>query len=167
MTQEQKFDLVERIPNSNVEIRRYHECYLADVVVKADYQSAGNMGFRPLVTYISRNNIAMTAPVIQEPKNDSWIVSFVMPAGLKLEDLPAPADSQVSIRRVTEHIAAAITFSGITTESKVKKVEAELRAGLAHTKFSPIGEIRIGRFDPPWKPGFMRKNEVILEVKEN
>ena len=85
MTEEQKFDVIKRLPNSEVEIRRYHECALADVVVNADYQNAGSMGFRPLVTYISRNNIAMTAPVIQEPKDTSWIVSFVMPDGMKIE----------------------------------------------------------------------------------
>ncbi len=164
MTEEQKFDLVQRIPNSKVEIRRYHECMLADVVVNADYQNAGNLGFRPLVSYISRNNIAMTSPVIQEPKENSWIVSFVMPAGMKLEDLPMPSDSKVSLRKVNEHTAAAITFSGVTSESKVKEKEAELRSVLENANLISKGPIRIARFDPPWKPGFMRKNEVILEL---
>ncbi len=165
MTEQQKYDLVERLPGSSVEIRKYHTCVLADVVVQADYQNAGNMGFRPLVTYISRNNIAMTAPFIQEPKMHSWVVSFVMPDGMNEKDLPIPADSRVALRTVQEHFAAALTFSGITTENKVKAKEAELRSALAAANISSKGQVRIARFDPPWKPVFMRKNEVILEIE--
>ncbi|MFM9141606.1 MAG: heme-binding protein, partial [Actinomycetota bacterium] len=53
MTERQKFDLVNRI--GNLEIRRYHPCVMADVIVDASYNNAANMGFRPLVTYISQN----------------------------------------------------------------------------------------------------------------
>lgn len=164
MTEEQKFDLVKVLPNTKVEIRRYHECSVAEVVVKADYQNAGNIGFRPLVTYISRSNIAMTAPVIQQLINDSWIVSFVMPAGMKIDDLPIPSDSKVVLRQVPEHLAAALTFSGVSTEAKVMKMETELRTALKNANITTTGAIQIARFDPPWKPGFMRKNEVILEI---
>jgi hypothetical protein len=119
-----------------------------------------------LVTYISRNNIAMTAPVIQQPNQNSWTVSFVMPAGMKMENLPIPSDTKITLRTVPEHIAAALAFSGVTTEAKIKKMEAQLRADLAAANLRPIGAIKIARFDPPWKPGFMRKNEVILEITE-
>ena len=89
MTERQKFDLVKKIAGSKVEIRRYHPCVMADVIVEAPYSQAPSLGFRPLVTYISKNNIAMTAPVLQESTDlSSWIISFVMPAEMKLEDLP-------------------------------------------------------------------------------
>ena len=165
MTEEQKYDVVRQLPNSNVEIRRYHECVMADVVVNAHYQNAGNMGFRPLVTYISRNNIAMTAPVVQEQKAaESWIVSFVMPAGTRLEDLPIPSNSEVKLRTIPQHEAAALRFSGVTSESKVASKEKELRQVLKRENIQPTGQIRIARFDPPWKPGFMRHNEVIFPI---
>ena len=164
MTAEQKFDLIQRLPDSKVEIRRYHECTLADVVVDANYASAGNIGFRPLISYISKNNIAMTAPVIQEPSANTWTVSFVMPEGMSLESLPMPGDSKVKLRHVPAHTAAALSFSGVTTESKVKKMESELREALRKSNLISVGAIRIARFDPPWKPGFMRRNEVILEI---
>lgn len=167
MTAEQKFDLIKQLPHSKVEIRRYHECTLADVIVNADYTDAGSIGFRPLISYISKNNIAMTAPVIQEPTANSWTVSFVMPEGMSLETLPIPADSKVKLRHVPAHTAAALAFSGVTTESKVKKMESELREALKSSNLISIGAIRIARFDPPWKPGFMRKNEVILEIQSD
>ena len=107
----------------------------------------------------------MTAPVIQEAKLSSWIVSFVMPARMTLDQLPLPADARVKLRTLPEHFAAAITFSGVTSEKKVKEKEEELRSALKLAQMATKGSIRIARFDPPWKPSFMRKNEVIVEIE--
>jgi hypothetical protein len=165
MTERQKFDLVKRI--DNIEIRSYHQCVMADVIVDASYMNAANLGFRPLVTYISQNQIAMTAPVLQEQLHtNSWVVSFVMPDGMKLDDLPLPKNQNVTLRKVNEHTAAALGFSGMTTEAKLHQKEAELRTGLANAQLSPTGPLRIARFDPPWKPGFLRHNEVIIPIQE-
>ena len=163
MTERQKFDLVKRI--DDIEIRRYHQCVMADVIVDASYANAGNLGFRPLVTYISQNQIAMTAPVLQEQLHtNSWVVSFVMPDGMKLENLPLPKNQGVTLRTVKEHTCAVLGFSGMTTENKLHEKEAELRTAMSEAKLSPVGPMRIARFDPPWKPGFMRHNEVIIPI---
>lgn len=149
----------------DVEIRQYLPCVMADVIVKSDYERAGNIGFRPLVTYISQNNIAMTAPVIQEQNtNSSWVVSFVMPADMTLAQLPIPKNSNVTLRQVQEHYAAALVFKGITTWRKIKEKEAELREVLAREGIQASGQLKIARFDPPWKPGFMRHNEVVIPI---
>ena len=164
MTEQQKFDVVERI--GSVEIRRYHPVVLADVEVEADYSSAGNIGFGPLVRYISQNNIAMTAPVVQEPTTaGSWIVSFVMPDGMSLDSMPRPAGSRVSLRNSPEHFAAALKFSGHTSTARVTDKERQLRAVLAENGIAVNGPVRIARFDPPWKPGFLRHNEVVLPIE--
>ena len=163
MTEQQKYDVVERI--GRVEIRRYHPCVMADVDVNADYSTAGSIGFGPLVRYISQNNIAMTAPVVQEPSaRGSWIVSFVMPDGMSLESMPRPAGSSVSLRESPEFMAAALRFSGTTSTSNVTAKEKELRAVLAEKGIAVNGTLRIARFDPPWKPGFLRHNEVVLPI---
>ena len=167
MTERQKFDLIKKIPNTKVEIRRYHSCVMADVLVEAPFAEAGNIGFRPLVTYISQNNIAMTAPVLQESSDSrSWTVSFVMPAEMTLNDLPTPRNSKVALRTIPVQLSAALPFSGLTSTAKIQIKEAELRAALAKEGFTPVGALRIARFDPPWKPGFMRYNEVILDIKD-
>ena len=163
MTERQKFDLVKKI--ENVEIRRYHACVMADVIVDATYSNAGNIGFRPLVTYISQNQIAMTAPVLQEQLHtSSWVVSFVMPEGMTLDQLPLPKNQSVTLRTVKEHTAAALSFSGMTTEEKIHQKESELRAVIENAKLTATGPMRIARFDPPWKPGFLRHNEVIIPI---
>lgn len=163
MTEQQKFDVVQQI--GRAELRRYHACVMADVTVHAAYRYAANLGFRPLVTYISQSSIAMTAPVVQEQQDQhSWIVSFVMPAGLHVADLPVPKDADVRLRSIDEHLAAALAFSGVTTESKVRAKESELRAILGREQLQPSGPMRLARFDPPWKPGFLRHNEVVIPV---
>lgn len=163
MTERRKFDLVKKI--GDFEIRKYHPCVMAYVVVNSGYQNAGNIGFRPLVTYISQNQIAMTAPVVLEEKSeDSWVVSFVMPAEMKLADLPLPKNSKVTLRQVPEHHAASLSFSGLTPLNKITEKEKALRNLLAHEGLTPIGPIQIARFDPPWKPSFMRHNEVIIPI---
>jgi hypothetical protein len=163
VTEQQEFTVIDRI--GSVEIRRYAPCVVADVDVRADFERAGNIGFGPLVSFISRNNIAMTAPVVIEPSpTDSWIVSFVMPAGATVRDLPIPQDSRVALREVSEHVAAALRFSGFTSETRVAAKERELRAALAEANVTVEGPLRIARFDPPWKPGFLRHNEVVLPV---
>ena len=165
MTERQKFDFVKKIPRTKVEIRRYHPCVIADVLIEAPYSQAASLGFRPLVTYISQNNIAMTAPVLQESTDSrSWIISFVMPEGMTVADLPNPQSSKVTLRTLAEQLAAVLPFTGITTTSKIQEKESELRLALTNESLTPIGTLRIARFDPPWKPGFLRYNEVILDL---
>ncbi len=165
MTERQKFDFVKKIPRTKVEMRRYHPCVIADVLVEAEYSQAASLGFRPLVTYISQNNIAMTAPVLQESTDlRSWIISFVMPEGMTVADLPNPQSSKVTLRTLAEQLAAVLPFTGITTTSKIQEKESELRLALTNESLTPIGTLRIARFDPPWKPGFLRYNEVILDL---
>jgi hypothetical protein len=166
MAERQKFDLVKKIPRTKVEIRRYHPCVIADVIVEAPYSQAASLGFRPLVTYISQNKIAMTAPVLQESTDSrSWIISFVMPAEMTLRDLPNPQNSKVRLRTLSEQLSAVLAFTGLAPSSKIQEKELELRAALAKESLTPIGALRIARFDPPWKPGFLRYNEVILDLK--
>ena len=59
----------------------------------------------------------------------------------------------------------SLAFNGITTAAKVQEKNVELRSALTKEGLTPIGALRIARFDPPWKPGILRYNEVILDIK--
>jgi hypothetical protein len=108
----------------------------------------------------------MTAPVLQESTDSrSWIISFVMPAEMTLRDLPNPQNSKVRLRTLSEQLSAVLAFTGLAPSSKIQEKELELRAAFAKESLTPIGALRIARFDPPWKPGFLRYNEVILDLK--
>ena len=163
MTEQQKYTLVKKL--ENLEIRKYQKCTMATVEINADYESASLLGFRPLVTYISQNNIAMTAPVLQQKtKSDSWLVSFVMPEKMKLSDLPLSPNLNIKLHEVEEYVAAVLTFKGVTSKQKIREKESELRELVNKYKLNSFGEILVARFDPPWKPGFLRHNEVIIRL---
>jgi hypothetical protein len=181
MTEEQKYLVEQKFPK--FEVRRYEACVFADVTVTGDFESAGNVGFRPLIGYISGNNkpnskIAMTAPVVQEPvskiamtspvlqqsSGQENIVSFVMPAGMTIDALPIPSSSKVSLREVPEQLLAVSRFSGRWTHTVYIRYVAELESSIAESGFTPNGSPRFARFDPPWTPWFMRRNEIQIPI---
>lgn len=164
MTQHQKYRLIRKY--EGCELREYLPCVIADVIVDADRDSAQNLGFRPLFEYISQNKIAMTAPVLQEEVADhQWRISFVMPASMEISELPIPTNSTVTLRNMDTHFAAAIKFSGRTTEKTLQPYENLLRQAIETIGLEVIGSVRIARFDPPWKLPMSRHNEMIIPVK--
>ena len=162
MTERQKYEVIQI--NDGIEIRRYLPYVAADVIINEDYDKASSLGFRPLANYIFSNNISMTAPVIVEEKSpESWQVSFVMPHGSKLSDMPTPANN-VKLRGEQEEICAAIKFNGNTSKNRIKKYEEKLLSYLKVQNIQKSGQLRIARFDPPWKPGVIRHNELIQPI---
>ncbi len=155
-----------------IEIRHYPAYVLVQVKEGGDFESAGSRGFRPLFNYIAGFNansqkIAMTAPVLQEPLAESThAVSFVMPADFTLESLPAPSQLGVTIVPVAEHFAAAIKFSGSWNSQRFEDKGKELLAAVKNAGLETIGSIYWARFDPPFKPGFMKHNEVLIKIEE-
>ena len=167
MTQRQEFKVLRTY--KDFEVREYMPCVLAEVKIVADYASAGTMAFGSLFQYISKGNkgaeqIAMTAPVIAAQKADTseWLVSFVMPAGSTLADMPDPNDSRVVLRELGSEICIAASFRGRATEELAQRKEADLRAAAARESIAISDETRICRFDPPLKPGILQYNEVVI-----
>ena len=167
MTQRQEFKVLRTY--KDFELREYLPCVLAEVKIAADYASAGTMAFGSLFQYISKGNkssqqIAMTAPVIAAQKTDTneWFVSFVMPAGSTLADMPDPNDSRVVLRELGSEICIAASFRGRATEELAQRKEADLRAAAAKENITVSDGTRICRFDPPIKPGVLQYNEIVI-----
>ena len=170
MTERQKFTVTQRY--DGFEVREYLPCSLAEVKVSADYSSAGSLAFRSLFGYISQGNkrsekIAMTAPVISAQKAekaaaDEWFVSFVMPAGSTVANMPDPNDPRVVLRQLDAESCIAASFRGRANEDVMKKKVAELRALAAKENIALSDETRICRFDPPMKPGILQYNEIVI-----
>ena len=170
MTERQEFKVLRTY--KDFEVREYLPCSLAEVKVSADYSSAGSLAFRSLFSYISQGNkrsekIAMTAPVISAQKadkaaDDEWFVSFVMPAGSTVADMPDPNDPRVVLRQLGAETCIAASFRGRANEDVMKRKVAELRALAAKENINLSDETRICRFDPPMKPGFMHYNEIVI-----
>ena len=170
MTEKQPYSVLERYPE--MELREYPAGMQIETEVKGDFINAGSIGFRPLVNFISGNNkagqaIAMTAPVIQESEtNDRHKVRFVMPKEMDQSSTPSPADSRVVTIEVPAHLAAARKFGGSWNKEKFEKEGARLLEEVSKAGLVPEGNLYWSRFDPPWKPGFLKHNEVLIRVKK-
>ena len=106
----------------------------------------------------------MTAPVIQERNDELWNVSFVMPEGMNAQDLPQPSSGDLLITDVPQHLAAATTWSGTWKYDEVEKRGEAVIKQLPELGYRVDGEPRWARYDPPWKPWFLRRNEVIVPI---
>jgi len=172
MTKKQEFQVIRTY--DDFEVRKYSPCVLAEVKVSADYSSAAGLAFNSLFQYISKSNkqsekIAMTAPVISARKankaeEDEWFVSFVMPSGSTFGHLPHPNDSRVILRELDAETCIATSFRGRATEEVSRAKVVFLCAAAARENVALSDETRICRFDPPFKPGFMQYNEVVIPV---
>ena len=170
MTERQPYTVVEK--RDGYEIRDYPESRLAQVDTRASFSSAGSMAFGSLIRYISGGNassqrIAMTAPVLQEPSTaSSYLVSFVMPAEMTDETMPRPVDGRVTLVTVPARRVAARGFRGGWSEHRFHEHASALRTALTRDKRVVTGELTYARFDPPWKPGFLKYSEVLIELAE-
>jgi hypothetical protein len=157
-----------------IEFRHYPKLVLATV------DSAGDdAGFNLLFAYISGSNkprekIPMTSPVITSQKipmtapvvSDAASMSFVMPAGTTREETPDPLDSQVRIVTIPERDIAVIRFSGYAPPEEVDAATSRLQDGLKNVGIITTGQPFLMRYDSPWTPGFMRRNEVAIEIRQ-
>jgi len=131
---------------------------------------SGNGSFGRLFGYISGKNaaeekIAMTTPVFMEGDETKATMAFVMPAEMEAGDVPQPTDQAVQVREVEGGRFAVFRFSGgrnrESEAAALKQLERWLtQEGLQATEAGPV----YGYFDPPWTPGFLRRNEVMQRV---
>lgn len=170
MTERQEFKLLQTY--ADFELREYLPCVIAEVKVSAQYSTASSSAFSTLFNYISKGNksleaIAMTAPVITAQKADSsesdeWSVSFVMPAGRNIGQIPNPNNSQIVLRELATEICVAKSFRGRATDELSRKIIKELRTSASKANIALSNETRICRFDPPFKPSFLQYNEIVI-----
>jgi hypothetical protein len=181
--EEPDFEVVQRL--EAVEIRQYAPYVVAEVVVPGPADSAGNRAFPLLAGYIFGGNkgerkmamtapvtqtptpvkMAMTAPVTQAPTAEGYRVQFVLPKGVTLESAPEPLDARVKIREVHAAKVAAIRFSGFWSEENYQRHLSQLISGLTAAGMRWMGEPVYSRYDAPWTPWFMRRNEIWLALE--
>ena len=172
MTKRQEYRTLQTY--SDFEIREYEPCVIAEVKVSAQYSTAASSAFASLFNYISKGNkasqkIAMTAPVIAAQKvenseSEDWFVSFVMPSGSTFGHLPDPNDPRVVLRELEAETCIASSFRGKATEELSENKVKELRAAAARENIAVSSETRICRCDPPFKPGFLQYNEIVIPI---
>ncbi len=181
--EEAKYNVIRQ--QDKLEIREYDPSIVAEVIVNDDFEDASNKAFRKLFNYISgdntgRNEIAMTAPVSQkaEPEkiamtspvgqrkaDQGWAVSFMMPASYTMDSIPVPDDPSVVLRKIPAHRAAAIRYSGTWSEKSYKEHLARLLEWMESEDLEAVGEPVWARYNAPFTPWFMRRNEILIPIE--
>ena len=172
MTEQQPYRVVQDF--GSFELREYPAYLLAQVQVRGDFITSGNKAFNPLLRYITGNNasrtqMAMTAPVLQtsiEP--DHHLVSFVLPHGVKTGAVPTPIDESVHVVEVPGHLAVAHRFGGVWNFDRflneAQKLEDAVQAAINSKRLNGelVGEPYFARYNGPFTPWFMRRNEAMI-----
>jgi hypothetical protein len=171
--------------SGSIEMRQYQPCIVAETLVDADFNNAGNIAFRRLFNYISGKNrtkesiamtapvaqqpasekIAMTAPVTQQKSADKFAVSFVMPSKYMMETLPKPLDPNVVLRQIPAYKAAAIRYSGTWSKKRYDTYKAQLDKFIQDKNLKAVAEPVWARYDPPFQLFFLRRNEIIIPIE--
>ena len=173
--------------SSEYEVRRYDAC----CVIETTYESARGMirgdqggSFMRLARYIgvlstpaneASMKIAMTAPVFMAPREEDesgrYVMQFVLPKSkfpLGAAQAPKAKETDVAVKDVPVRYMAVRRFSGRMNEEAVSEEMRKLRAALkadgvalARGDATPT---QYAGYNPPWTPGPMRTNEVLVEI---
>jgi hypothetical protein len=185
-TEEPKYSVIEK--TEPFELRLYEPMILAEVKVEGDLDEASSQGFRLIAAYIFGQNqvtekismtspvaieeqnvksakIAMTTPVNIEPNAGQWTVSFVMPSTYTLNSLPKPLNPKVQLREIPAVKRAVIQFSGFYNAQKVADKTLELEQWMKTRNLEAASAPKFARYNPPWTLPFMRRNEVMIDVR--
>jgi hypothetical protein len=171
MVEQAKYEVLNKI--GKIEIRRYPP------LVTARVDGYGNGGFNLLFRFITGDNqqksgIAMTAPVVSGQiamtapvLSETGSIAFIMPEGFTLETTPEPLDDRVKIVEIPERVVAALRFSGRWSNSIFKKKSEEMLKELANAGIKTAGQVFAMRYNGPYTPWFMRRNEVAIMIEPN
>lgn len=176
---------VVRVLAADIELRRYAPYVVAEVVLDAAAEDAGKRAFPILAGYIFGKNkgarefamtapvtqtavpvkMEMTAPVTQAKVGGGVRVQFVLPRTVTLETAPEPLDPQVQLRLEPAVTWAVIRYSGTWSESNYLEHLGKLKATLEATGVATQGEPVLARYNPPFTPWFLRRNEIWLALR--
>ncbi len=167
--EEPPFALVEQ--DGDFALRDYPALAVAEVEKPGARGEAVRAGFSPLAGYIfarerAGEKIAMTAPVTQRKAGEAWTVQFYMPPGRTLDSLPPPGPAEaVSLRETPPARRAVVRFSGVADDALLAEQTARLEAWMAAKGLEPTGAPPLyAYYNDPFTPGFLRRNEVMIDV---
>ncbi len=167
------------------ELRRYAAYIVAETYLEGNFEEVGSDGFRRLADYIGGKNkkktsismtapvsqkpvsetIAMTVPVTQERENQRWRITFMMPTEYTMETLPIPDDDQISLRQEKPKTTAVIRYSGTWGKKRYEEHERKLMDWIGRKGWEFIGQPTWARYNPPFVPWFLRRNEILIPVR--
>jgi DNA gyrase inhibitor GyrI len=155
------------------EVREYPKLTVVSTSMDAQ-QSDRDDRFMRLFRYIDGNNaasqkIAMTTPVFMTGENAAAgpaRMAFVVPAAVATAGAPAPKAENVALESMPARRVAVVRFAGVANRKLEADQLAKLRAWMETQKLDAAGDPFLAYYDPPWTPGPLRRNEVLVPVKK-
>jgi len=186
--EEPEFEVVER--REGYDIRRYDPYIVAEVTVSGPFKDTGSTAFRILADYIfgantsgtkmemtapvesqaveSGTRMEMTAPVLSVPENekeDRYRYAFVIERRYDLESVPKPLDERINLREAHQGTVAVRRYSGTWSQSNYEQNRDKLMLALRRDGLATVGQPYLARYDAPFVPWFLRRNEVIVQLE--
>jgi hypothetical protein len=183
-TEEPDYRIVRKL--EQIEIREYAAYAVAEVVVPGPAAEAGSLAFPILAGYIFGKNkgerklamtapvtqaaepvkLDMTAPVTQTAAPGGFRVQFVLPKGVTSASAPEPLDSRISLRDIVPGRVAVIRYSGFWSDANYNEHLDKLQTALRAADLGWVGEAVYSRYNAPFTPWFLRRNEIWLHLHE-
>lgn len=164
-----------------VEVRRYPQTVLVETTAPTQrrafrrlfgYISGGNRGDESIsmtapVQTRSGESVPMTAPVrsgTADADADGVRMGFYLPAEYGPDTAPEPTASDVSLVTEPPKRVAVDRFSWYAPAWRVERRTRKLLSVLERHGIEPAGDPYLLRYNDPWTPPFMRRNEVAVAV---
>jgi effector-binding domain-containing protein len=106
----------------------------------------------------------MTTPVFMGAGGEARKMSFVVPTEVAKKGAPAPNASDVKVEQLPAGRWAVFRFNGASTPANAEAALAKLREWMKAQQLTSSGNPVTAYFDPPWTPGPVRRNEVMLPL---
>ncbi len=151
-----------------IELREYPDLML--VTTEMGTRVQGDDGsFGRLFQYISGRNetkqkVAMTTPVFMDPQSgqSAGQMGFVIPKEVAATSIPDPTNEQVQLTKRPGGKFAVIRFSGRFNKEVQSTQQSKLEDWMSKHGFDAVGKPEIAGYDPPWTPGPLRRNEILI-----
>lgn len=145
------------------EVRRMNDYF----VVKAHIEERlGYEGFNACFSYISGENEAsqrfsMTAPVLNRLEGTTMKdTAFVL---LNQSSFPRPLN-ETMIEQVNSRLMVVIKFKGNINNAIIEKKTQQLVIYIQQQGYTVKDGPWLARYNPPFIPGFLKRNELVMEV---
>jgi effector-binding domain-containing protein len=168
MVETAKYEVM--LSDGEFEVRKYEKMIVASV---KDAPSKFQVLFRYITgANLSKSKIEMTSPVLTSEMiamtspvlSNINTMSFVVPSEYDEKTVPEPTDSRVSIVNVPERYIATVRFRGFAWKDSVRKQTRKLLKWLDEKGYTLKGDSFLMQYNPPYVPGFLRRNEVGVEI---
>lgn len=152
------------------EVRRYDDYTVAQVPMAPGDRVSGGSGFNELAAYTiggqntAETKLEMTTPVFTTVSDASTPIMQFVVEGSKAANLPGPRNPSITPSTVRARVVAARMFGGWPQEWEVVEEERLLRGALLLDGLQPSPGYSLARYNDPFTPPWLRRNEVLIEL---